>query len=80
MKRKRSYRSVWVRQNFPDVKINICLSIQKHFVCTKVFQTCATARLTSLSLLPGTVAWPAERRAEEHGDEDVGRMSLYCPS
>lgn len=88
VKRKRSNRSVWVGWDFPDVKIKMFdFSIKSSHFCfvlnslkKMASQTCTKARLTSLSLLPVRVAWPAERRVEEREDEDVGRKSLYCPS
>ena len=47
----------------------------------KIFShTCTRARQTSLSLLPAKVAWPGERRVEEHEDEGVGRKDLWRPS
>ena len=75
VKRKRSNWSVWVRWNFPDVKINICFEFPQKSD-TKLTQTCTDARLTSLSLLPVTVASLAERQVEEREDEDVERKSL----
>lgn len=71
MKRKRRYRSVWVRWNFPGVTINICVRRTLPYTQKAEPQTCTTARLTSLSLLPVKAAWLEERRGEECEGEAV---------